>query len=316
MIGDDGGAVRRDRSCCRIYMQTVQGLDAADHRPAPAARRPAHGPVRAGRGPAVRPVRSAGAAGPGNRRHQPVPVVGDPARRAQPGRPDPRVPPAAERGPGVRVHPAVHRGARCVAGAPLLVRQCGVRRDAAARGRGGRGAAGERVQRARGGAGRRPGRSGWRPSRAEFMRRSSWRRSCRWRRSSERCSSARRSRTPRPVLRALTERGHTRRRAHRLRPRRRARHGARRGPHGAGWLRDAGSLRGVRPSAALPGRPAPHPSGTADRRRGRPRAVRDGRSSSKPRCAPRSTRLSPPAPATAPTAPAPAGRSGAARRAP
>ena len=39
------------------------GACAADHRPAPAARRPADGSARAGRGPALRPVRRAGAAG-------------------------------------------------------------------------------------------------------------------------------------------------------------------------------------------------------------------------------------------------------------
>ena len=110
MMHDDGRAARRDRPAADLHAERAAAAP-LHHRPAPAAGRPGHGPAGAGRGPAVRPVRRAGAADPGNRASTSiVAVVGDAARGAQPGGPDPGVPPAAERGPGVRVHAAVHRG--------------------------------------------------------------------------------------------------------------------------------------------------------------------------------------------------------------
>ena len=183
---DDGDAARHDRPAAAVHAGRARA-GPAGHRPAPAAGRSAHGPARAGGGAALRPVGRAPAAGARHGRDQRGGVVRDAVRHGQRARSRARVPPAAQRRVGVRVHPAVHRRARRAAAAALLLRQRGLRSHPAAR-RGSRGGpAGQRAQRAARRSSRPPGRhrsSRWRQA---HTRRSSWPRSCLCWRSAARC---------------------------------------------------------------------------------------------------------------------------------
>ena len=125
-----------------------------------------------------------------HRRHQPGAVVEHAVRRHEPGLVRPGLPRAALGGPRVRLHPAVHRRPRRRRAAAVLLRQRDLRVHPAARGRGGRGAAGQRAERRRGAAHRRGRHARWSPPRAACTTRSSWPRCSPCSRSSPRSGCA------------------------------------------------------------------------------------------------------------------------------